>query len=247
MRFTLPPGLQVYAIGDIHGYRRILARMHDAIAADVAATNPQQVHVVYIGDYVDRGIDSAGVIEDLAALARTQDGWRRTFIKGNHEQAMLDFMTSDLNEAALLWFRWGGAHTLASYGVAIDPEQEAFLPAEIERARADFRKRVPRAHGEFLQGLADSVDIGDYFFTHAGVDPKLPLAAQKPSVMRVMREPFLSWGKPLEKMIVHGHTISRAPVVAPHRIGIDTGVYQGGGLTCAVLAPGQAVRFLQVT
>lgn len=245
MTFKIPPGLQVYAIGDIHGYRRILAQMHDAIVEDVAATKPAQVHVVYIGDYIDRGPDSAGVVADLAALAGVRDGWRRTFIKGNHEQAMLDFLTSDLNDAALLWFRWGGAHTLASYGVAVDAEREAFLPAEIERLRAGFRRAVPKAHAAFLEGLSDSVEIGDYFFTHAGVDPAVPLDRQKPAVMRVMRKPFLTWNKPLEKMIVHGHTISDDPEILPHRIGIDTGVYLGGGLTCAVLA-GEMVRFLRV-
>ena len=105
---------------------------------------------------------------------------------------------------------------------------------------------MPESHRSFLGSLAGAIEIGDYFFAHAGVDPKKPLAAQEFNDLAFIREPFLSWNKPLSKMIVHGHSIAPEPQILPHRIGIDTGVYQPGGKLSAGVFEGKTVRFLQV-
>lgn len=246
-KFSTPDQLRIYAIGDIHGYAQALDRMHEAITNDLIANEPSAgVHIVYIGDYIDRGPDSKGVIERLIERKTRGDGVPKTFLAGNHEKVMLDFLLyNDGQPADDSWLRWGGMQALQSYGVYTD--KDLLTPAEIEALPALLRESVPPAHMDFLQSLELSLTLGDYMFVHAGVDPRKSEHEQSVRDLTTMREPFLSWQTCWSKCVVHGHSITpdHEPEVLGHRIGIDTGLYEGGPLTCVVLE-GVDVRFLYV-
>ncbi len=238
--FSLAQGLRVYAIGDIHGFSDALDRMHDAIAADLLDHPPESAHIVYLGDYIDRGPDSKGVIDRLIARRDRGDGIEKTFILGNHEMGLYEF-TKNPHESR--WLMYGGIETLKSYGIVFAADVP--LPGEIEDAAGRLLNVLPPAHREFLEALEYYRAIGDYFFVHAGIDPLKPLEKNTVRDFTFIREPFLSWPAAFSKMIVHGHTISEKPEIKKHRIGVDTGLYAGGKLTAAVLE-NDTVRFLQV-
>jgi serine/threonine protein phosphatase 1 len=218
----LPPGLRVYAIGDVHGRDDLLARLHAAIAADWAAAPAARAAVVHLGDYVDRGPDSPGVLRRIAGPSPIP-GAESVMLRGNHEAMMLAALAPGASpNAQVHWQFNGGRATLAAY-----------------------RGPVPDRDLELLRGLALSWRAGDYLFVHAGIDPRKPLEAQAEDDLIWIREPFLSWPGPLEAVVVHGHTPEPEPVVRPHRIGIDTGAVGGGALTCLVLEE-DGLRFLAV-
>jgi len=246
--YSIPPDYRVYAIGDIHGHLATLSHLHKMISGDLLKNEPpKNVHIVYIGDYVDRGPDSKGVLDFLIERQSRGDGIGKSFLLGNHEQGMLDFISNDDPINAATWLQWGGMETLASYGHHY-PEG-LLTPTQIESAQARFAQEVPQEHIEFLQALEPIVQLGDYVFAHAGVNPLRAMEEQELADLTFMREPFLGWHqnpqyRPLPKRVVHGHTISEEPEVLPHRIGIDTGLWSGGKLTAVVLE-GADVRFLQ--
>ncbi len=246
--YAIPDGLRVYAIGDIHGCLKQLDALHEEISTDILRNHPDHVHIVYLGDYIDRGPNSKGVIDYLIERQNRGDGIPKSFIRGNHEQALMAFITDPIATNGSIWLQWGGGATLKSYG--IDFEGDIPLPAEIERAQKSLRQMMSEAHIAFLENLVPFVEIGEYFFTHAGIDPFKPLNRQNEKELMIMREPFLSWHKntkyhSFEKRVVHGHTISDKPEEFSHRVGIDTGAWKGGPLTAGVFE-GTDVRFLQV-
>jgi serine/threonine protein phosphatase 1 len=228
---TLPPGRRVYAIGDVHGCDQQLARLHQAIAADLAARPVAAPLIVHVGDYLDRGPASAAVLERLAD-GRPLPGVETVNLRGNHEAMALAVLTGGDAESATLWLLNGAAATLASWG--IDADQSA----------AVWARHVPAAHFRFLQGLAMSHREGGYFFAHAGVRPGVPLTAQDPADLLWIREPFLSYRGDLGAVVVHGHTPRQKPVIRRNQIGIDTGAVYGGPLTAAILEADQ-IGFLQ--
>ncbi|MAE52094.1 MAG: metallophosphoesterase [Micavibrio sp.] len=243
--FCIPDGMRVYAIGDIHGHLAALDRMHDSISADLLDNPPDQVHIVYMGDYIDRGPDSKGVLDRLVERLGRKDGIQKTFLQGNHEGAMLEFLRAPEGAAGMMWLQWGGLETLQSYG--FDFKGGVPVASELADISAALARVLPESHRSFLAALAGAIQIGGYFFAHAGVDPKRPFSQQDIEDLTFMREPFLSWPHTLEKMVVHGHSITPEPVVAAHRIGIDTGVYQPGGHLTAGVFERNTVRFLQVS
>ncbi len=219
---SLPPGLRVYAVGDIHGCAEKLDALHGLIAADAGAAPESQRVIIYLGDYVDRGHDSRGVIERL--LAPAPIAAQAIHLAGNHEAMMLDALARpDDAEAVRLWVANGGTAALASWG--IDPAS----PPRI------WAGAIPEAQRAFLHGLRRRAAFGGYFFAHAGVRPGLALAEQNPDDLLWIREPFLSFGGNLGAVVVHGHTPAKEAVIRPNRIGLDTGAVFGGPLTCAVL------------
>ena len=223
---TLPPGHRAYAIGDVHGCMEQLAQLHHAIAEDLVARPIDAAVLIHLGDYVDRGPDSAAVVALLAA-GPPIPGLRTVNLMGNHEHMMLDAVASGKHEAAELWLANGGADTLFSWGV----------PRQVKPT--DWAGRIPRPHLLFLRDLMLAHREGPYLFVHAGIRPGIRLAQQVRQDLLWIREPFLSskgefLGEP-GMVVVHGHTPSREPVVRPNRIGIDTGAVMGGVLTCAVL------------
>ena len=233
-------GQLVYAIGDIHGRYDLMKALLAQIVADYPgrAAGRRPV-VIFLGDYVDRGPDSAKVVEALLWLARRPDLDVR-MLKGNHEDAMLGFLDTPATGAA--WLRYGGAETLASYGVlAPDPDEGA---AGLSRARDELLERMPASHLRLLQGLELMLQLGDYVFVHAGVRPRTALAAQEPHDLLWIRKEFLEARGPFEKVVVHGHTwLSDRPQVFDHRIGVDTGAFATGALTAVRLQDGEIAVF----
>ena len=240
---TAPPspsvgdGQRVYAIGDIHGRDDLLGDLLALIARDSEARGAMPAHLILLGDLVDRGPGSAQVIERAMELARTDPLVR--FVKGNHEEAFL--LAARGHVRATHFFRqYGGTETAASYG--LDPRD---CRAMDDEALADWMLgNVPRAHVDFVEGFEDSVEMGDYFFVHAGVKPGVALHAQSPDDLRWIRAEFLDHPHGHEKMIVHGHSISADVDAQPNRIGIDTGAYRSGRLT-AIGLEGTARWFIQ--
>ena len=231
---AVPDGMRVYAIGDIHGCRAQLAALLDSVRAD-AGRFDGEVRLVFVGDYVDRGPDSAGVIDDLI---NGHFPGPADFLMGNHEEAMLEVCEGE-TEALPGWLRFGGAQTLESYGLS---------RAEVHRLGSNLparmREVMPAAHLDFLRNLKDQVRIGDYLFVHAGIRPGTPLDRQDSFDLRWIRDDFLHDDESNHgAMVVHGHTISREPDVRSNRIGIDTGCYSSGKLTALVLE-GEERRFL---
>ncbi|MXP63620.1 serine/threonine protein phosphatase [Roseomonas sp. M0104] len=221
----LPAGLRIYAIGDVHGCAARLGTLHAAIADDWASRPATHCVLVHLGDYVDRGPDSAAVLERLCGPGPVP-GAQEVVLRGNHEAMMLDSLAAGAGTAAEdLWLWNGGDATLASYGA----RDASFAP--------------PAAHRALLERTLFSWQAGSYFFVHAGIDPRRPLESQRSQDLLWIREPFLSWPRPLPMIVVHGHTPSRAPELRGNRIGIDTGAVAGGALTCLVLE-GERLRFL---
>jgi serine/threonine protein phosphatase 1 len=234
----VPPGVCVYAVGDIHGRADLLQAMHRLIADDAALLTPGTSKVVvYLGDYVDRGLDSRQVI-DLLIRDRLAD-FQTVHLIGNHDAWLLSFLVDAT--IAPVWLRYGGDATMVSYGVALGIPQDDVRYYEL--LQNDLRERIPRGHVEFLQSLELSFESGDYLFVHAGVDPARPLDQQTIDDLLWIREPFLSSRRDLGRVVIHGHTVEAEPIVRPNRIGIDTGACWTGCLTCLVLEE-RVFRFL---
>lgn len=226
-----PPGLRIYAIGDIHGRSDLLDALLLRIDADHDAHGGGARQIIFLGDLIDRGPDPAGVVARTMALAERQPATR--FLMGNHEEILLMALDGDLR--ALRFFcRIGGRETMLGYGLSLTDYEEA----DDEMLLARLQALVPPAHRDFLKRFEDMVLLGDYAFVHAGVRPGVPLAEQAPQDLRWIREPFLDAHEPHEKMIVHGHTISAGVEHRANRIGIDTGAYASGRLTALILEGG---------
>jgi len=229
----------VYAIGDIHGRRDLLERLETAVAEDLSrAHRLLRPIVVYLGDYVDRGSGSRQVLDHLVRN-EILEGMPRVLLRGNHDLWFREFLRgAPVGES---WLQFGGEATLASYGVALDAK---LAPGQrLARAAEQLADRVPAAHRRLLDRLEAAFGLGDYFFCHAGIRPGVPLARQSEEDLFWIREPFLSWSGDAEKIVVHGHTIGQQPQIRRNRIGIDTGAYSTGVLTCLVLE-GTEIRFL---
>ena len=208
----------IYAVGDIHGRADLLARMHEAIERDWRARPAERRLEIYLGDYVDRGPDSAAVIAMLRARTRKS---RLMPLSGNHEAMLLRFLDGRISDRE--WLDWGGAATALSYGV--NPSKEAILSAALSRA-------VPLDDVRFLRAMRPSFRYGPYFFAHAGVLPGKPLEEQVPDDLLWIRKPFLDHAGPFGAVVVHGHTPNAEPEFKPNRINLDTGAYATHCLTC---------------
>ena len=229
-----PEGMRLYAIGDIHGCDVKLAAVHAAIAADLAERPTSDHRFIHIGDYGDRGPDSAGVTARLIGMAGDP---RVINLRGNHDQKWLDFL-ADPAGAAPTFLSFGGKATLRSYGVGNRARN-------YEGLAAIMIEKMPASHRAFLEGLRLSARFGDYFFAHAGIRPGVPLEAQTAEDLMWIREEFLLDRRDHGVVVVHGHTVTarQTPEVHPNRIAIDTGAVFDGPLTCVVLG-GRDVRFL---
>jgi serine/threonine protein phosphatase 1 len=233
-----PPGTRIYAIGDIHGRLDLLIALQALIAADAARSSSLRRVLVYIGDYIDRGPNSAGVLDLL--LDRPLPGFEIVHLLGNHEDTLLQF--PDDMTVGPSWLNYGGVQTLASYFIDVSPgswRDERVL----RRLQGEVRRRVPRRHVEFMRSLPLTYLEGDYLFVHAGIRPGVPLERQERDDLLWIRDEFLRSPVDHGKIVVHGHTISEAPDQQPNRIGIDTGAFHTDRLTCVVL-DGTARSFL---
>jgi serine/threonine protein phosphatase 1 len=231
---AVPRGTRVYAVGDLHGRLDLLGEMEALIEADRQDGGRfLDALIVHLGDLVDRGVDSRGVVDHL--IVGSAAGPPKVILLGNHDLWLREFAATSSTdiEQASSWMRFGGEATLRSYGVKLDPRRSE--AERLDQARLELQKRVPPEHAAFLSSLELAFGFGDYFFCHAGIRPETPLAQQSEADLLWIREPFLSWGGDLGKVVVHGHTVEEAPVTRVNRIGIDTGACWTGRLTCLVL------------
>jgi serine/threonine protein phosphatase 1 len=233
-------GRLVYAVGDVHGRLDVLAPLLRDIAADALASKPSEPPLlVFLGDYVDRGAESRGVVDAVLALA-ADGAFEVAALKGNHEEALLQFLVEP--SFAATWMQHGGGPTLSSYGVtpaAARADAEAW-----ERVRDAFTEALPADHLRFYEGLELMCTAGDYAFVHAGVRPGVALEDQAERDLLWIRYEFLEDRGPFGKVIVHGHTPTEEPQMLPHRLGVDTGAYATGVLT-AVRLEGCDQRLMQ--
>jgi serine/threonine protein phosphatase 1 len=229
-------GALVYAVGDVHGCYDLFKLMLARLTADAAErAGGRRPVLILCGDYIDRGPDSAKVVQALVWMSRRSE-FEIHLLKGNHEQAMLAFL--DDPEAGRLWLEFGGRETLVSYGVeAFGPDPS---PAELARVRDDLLDRMPGSHLRLLERLELAAVVGDYAFVHAGVRPGVSLRNQTEQDLLWIRRGFLDAPGPFEKIVVHGHTWrDDMPQLLENRIGIDTGAYATGVLTALRLEDGR--------
>ena len=239
-----PPGERLYAIGDVHGCLHLLDQLLARIEADHAerevASGAATGRLIFLGDLVDRGPDSAGVVERVREL-QAAGRWRVDVLMGNHEESFLRAL-DDERGALRFFLKIGGRETLLSYGLS----PELYPKLDYHEIGEWMRERVPAAHAEWLATLAQQVRAGDYVFVHAGVRPDVRLADQDERDLRWIRAEFLEYGADHEAMVVHGHTITEGVDERSNRIGVDTGAYATGVLS-AVGFEGTARWVLQAS
>lgn len=226
----VPDDTVVWAVGDIHGCLDLLKALVDGIVADAASSDASRKVVIFLGDYIDRGPDSRGVLRYLIDLPKDAGiEWR--FLKGNHEEAMLKFLSDP--SFGPNWCEYGGDAALASYGLK-PPEMKHRVEAWA-RVAADLDHKVTTEEREFLETLEYSISIGDYFFAHAGARPGIALDRQSERDLMWIRNSFLDDEAPFEKVVVHGHTPTKEVHVDHRRIGVDTKAYASSRLTALIL------------
>jgi serine/threonine protein phosphatase 1 len=216
---------RIYAIGDVHGRLDLLEQLYDRIIDHATTSDVERRVLVHLGDYVDRGPDSKGV---LLRVRAGLPSFEMILLKGNHEELMLEFLEEGNGDALERWLDNGGVETLRSFG--IDPDREA---VDREEAIAAIGPELLR----WLCTLTRSHREGDLFFAHAGVRPGVPLAQQDPEDLIWIRRDFTNSEADFGARVVHGHSPSPEPVIRANRIGIDTGAVWTGHLTAAVLDP----------
>jgi serine/threonine protein phosphatase 1 len=233
-----PADLRLYAIGDIHGRLDLLRDLHARIAADLVARACRSFRVIHLGDYIDRGPDSAGVVEHLIEFCRDGDA---VCLAGNHDLYLPAFLR-DPRDIGEHWFSFGGVEALRSWGV--DGASPTLGSKSMKALRERFAAVLPDSHRAFFETLPFMERHGDFLFVHAGVKPGVALEKQKVGDLTFIREPFLSHDGDFGAVVVHGHTIVPRPAIRRNRVGIDTKAYGGGPLTCFV-AEGRDKGFLE--
>ena len=228
----VPEGRLVVAVGDVHGRLDLLERLWGSIEAVARVSAARERTLVFVGDYIDRGLQSRQVVD---RLLEGFAGFETVFLKGNHDETLVQFLADP--QLGEVWRNFGGLETLGSYGVQHKPG------GEWAQTRAEFASRVPEAHLNFFKSLRLHYAVGDYLFVHAGVRPGLALDHQSEHDLLWIRDEFLNSTMSFGRIVVHGHTPERSPVVRANRIGIDTGAYMTGVLTALVLE-GSTQRFL---
>ncbi len=231
----IPAGKRIYAIGDIHGCTSLLVKMFDAIGQHLSSYPVGEHRIITLGDYCDRGQDSKGTIEYL--IERQKDG-NLICLMGNHDQRMIEFINSPA-ETGEIFMRFGGGPALVSYGIDIEGE------LDFRSIARELKSVIPRSHLSFLNNLELMHEEGDYVFAHAGIRPGVALEEQEPKDLLWIRNTFLNHEGSFGKVVVHGHTISDEFDTPRNRINVDTGAYETGRLTCAVLE-NDTVEKLQV-
>jgi len=230
---SVPEGIRVYAIGDIHGRLDLLEALLATIADDDRARGGgAETRYIFLGDLIDRGPDSRGVVERLLGFSRS--GANARFLMGNHEQVFLRALEGDKHALRFLG-RIGGRETLNSYGIS----DEDYRTLDFDELQARAVAQVPAAHVAFLSGFEDWIALGDFLFVHAGIRPGVTLEEQAQSDLYWIRDEFLSHRESFGRIVVHGHSITEDIDVRANRIGIDTGAFATGRLTAIGLEGGE--------
>lgn len=228
---SLPAGRRVYAIGDIHGEADLLISLLHAIGVDSKARDAASITLVFLGDFIDRGKDSATLLKVFSLVSDAEV----KVLKGNHEAALVDVYRGD-EEALAFWLKFGGRPTLEGLGVHTASNGRIDAADTLAKLRAVLDSQII----DWLDQLPHYWSLGDYYFTHAGIRPRVLLARQNPDDLLWIREPFLSSKRRHEKVVVHGHTVEKGqPSLGGNRIGIDTGAHENGCLTALGLEGGE--------
>jgi serine/threonine protein phosphatase 1 len=220
---VLAPGQVAYAVGDLHGRSDLLRNLHRALDHLEQGRTGKPAIEIYLGDYVDRGPDSRGIVDCLIERSRTHSV---VALRGNHEAMLLAVLRGQ--KAILDWLQHGGLAAVASYGVdvaEVDPrDEETFI--------ARLREKIPASHIAFLSGLPTKFRLGPYFFAHAGIRPGVDVSRQRDDDLMWIRDTFLGDERDHGFVVVHGHTPVQEPEFRPNRMNLDTGAYLTGVLTC---------------
>ena len=233
------PSHRLWAVGDVHGCLDLLLLLLDRIRQDVADHPDEDPVVVLLGDYVDRGPDSAGVLRLLMDPPDPLPA-RIVLLRGNHEQMMLDALRDPVRRGRR-WLRYGGRDTLRSFGLP-DTRPDAG-PTALCAMADDLRAAMPDGMEAWLEGLPTTWQAGNVVCVHAGLDPARPVAAQEDATPIWGHEDFFRIQRRDGLWVVHGHTIVAEPSFEAGRIATDTGAYEGGPLTAVCVEPGGIVRF----
>lgn len=229
-------GMRAYAVGDIHGRLDLLENLLDQIEADLQSSTARRNFIVFLGDFIDRGPESRGVVEHLRNY--NPPNAEPVFLAGNHEEFLLRVLQGERNILDN-WLNYGGLECVQSYGL----DAARLIAMEEDAAIRALCEAVPQAHVDFLRKLSDTFRFGDYLFVHAGIRPGVPLETQDPRDLRWIREPFLDDRGDHGFVVVHGHTIVDDVEELPNRVAIDTGAYRTGRLTAAIIE-GDKRRFI---
>lgn len=221
-------GWRAYAVGDVHGRLDLLDQLLAKIEHDLKDRPAKKVLLIFVGDLIDRGPNSAQVVERLRTY--NHPNVRTLFILGNHEEVLLRILAGDA-ELITKWRWFGGTECLNSYGV----DTVKLAAMSVDDALEVIRAAIPKKHVEFLESFDDSCRFGDFLFVHAGIRPGVEIDQQKQSDLRWIREAFLFDETDHGFVVVHGHTIRPEAEVRTNRIGIDTGAYQSGVLTALAI------------
>lgn len=205
--------MDIYAVGDIHGCLDQLQMLLEEVQPDL-----EKDILLFVGDYIDRGPDSRGVVDYVLKLQQKYPREHVICLKGNHEAMFLDFLEG--RERELFLFN-GGLGTLRDYwGFNWDNLKELLLPPE---------------HARFYQELRPYYETADYIFVHGGLKPGVPLPEQQEKDLLWIRGEFITSMEDFGRLVVFGHTPFKSPMVMPNKIGIDTGAVYGNFLTCLKL------------
>lgn len=234
-----PRGHRAYVVGDVHGRLDLLDALLEKIEADFARRPVRRASLIFVGDLIDRGAQSAQVLERLRTYRHPTI--RPLFILGNHEEVLLRILAGD-SGLIQKWCMFGGRECVASYGADAADFDRLDEQAALEQVRA----LVPKEHVEFLESFADSCRFGDYLIVHAGIRPGVEFEQQSQEDLRWIRAPFLNYAGDHGFTVVHGHTIVPEVVETENRIAIDTGAYRSGRLTALVI-DGRDRRYLAAT
>jgi len=237
------PASTTYVVGDLHGRSDLLELMLELIDGHIGGTGSTDPRLVFVGDYIDHGPDSAGVVARLQELTRDFPE-NVTCLMGNHERMLLDFL-ADPTLRGPRWLRDGGAVTLESYRVSPD-DLHATAPAA---AWIDTAARLARALGDETRGWMQSLPLswgsGNLWVVHAGADPARKMQDQTARVLLWGHPEFDSAPRGDDAWVAHGHVVRDAPVIADGRISVDTGAWSTGRLTTIAIKTDGSYAFLQ--
>lgn len=225
-------GTLVYAVGDVHGCFDQLQVVEQKIIADATGFSGRKL-IIMLGDYVDRGPESAQVIEHL--IQPPPEGFQRICLAGNHETAFLDYLEGNLPRDA--WLATGGENTLRSYGIDLTYLASLYSASELDQM---VRSSVPSSHVAFLRALPIMAYSRQVAFVHAGIRPGIRLEDQEERDLLFIRKEFFAGAAQLDRWVIHGHTPVKKPELSGRRLNIDTGAYMSGRLTAVQLGAGRA-------
>ncbi len=231
--FKLAPNKRIYAIGDIHGYPDVLADLHQKIDDDLKHNPIENAKIIYLGDYIDRGPNNAGVIDMVLNRQDTHQHIKHIHLTGNHEDSMLDFIANPLGPRQD-WMLWGGIETMQDYGVETG-DNDTLIDRAADMASC-LERGIPRPHMDFYKSLLTHHQEDDYLFVHAGIMPNVPIEQQTKQDLTFTRSPFLEYEEMHPHYVVHGHTVPKDKriEIKPNRINLDSGLYKGGPLSCGI-------------